>query len=211
MRNFKIPDNFPKEIINESSGRPSLEGKGDLLKDEDEEVVNKKDPRNKYIKPEDIADNSYLSYGEDDDEDDNKDLDEENYVLTEEEIEKEAQEKERALSFKKKLELEWAENHPEVKSVINGEVVHSNSRGLVEGLNGDSKVESLNEEVLGINPISGKMRAEAYLNYGINSKIDIRRGARKNSESCRRDNLKTELPLKKERRSRGLLRGLFKN
>jgi hypothetical protein len=210
MRNFKIPDNFPKEIIKESLGRPALKDDEEgLLVDEDEEILNKNNPYNKYVRDEDIADNSYLSYGEGDD--DNKDLDEENYILTEEEIEEEAREKERALSFKKQLELEWAENHPEVKSVINGEVAHSNSRGLVESLNGDSKVESLNEEALGIDPISRKMRAEAYIDYGRNSKIDIRRGARKNSESCRRDNLKTELPLKKERRSRGLLRGLFKN
>ncbi len=181
-------------------GRPSLEGRGDLLKDEDEEIVNKNDPRNKHVKPEDIADNSYLSYGESNDDGD-QDLDEDNYMLTDEEIEKEAQEKERALSFKKQSELEWSEDYSEIKSVTNGEVVHSNSKEFIENLNGDSKDESLNKETLEIKPISGRMRAEAWRVY---NKGYI-------APDKNRGNLKTELPSKRKRRNRGLLRGLFKN
>lgn len=205
MRNFKTPDNFPKPIIKESLDRPSLSGRGGSL--EDEEIISN-NSRKQYIKPDDISDNSYLSYGEDDD---NQGIEEDNYMLTDEEIEKEARKKEEALFSKKQSELEWAENHPEVRSAINGEVAHSNSKELVENLSGDGNDESLNEESLGINPISGKMRAESYLNYGINSKIDIRRDKNKSSESCRRDNLKTEPSTRKERRLRGVIRNFFKN
>jgi hypothetical protein len=203
MRNFKIPDKFPKPIINESLDRPSLSGKGDLLKDEDKKIVNKNDPRNKYVRPKDIADNSYLSYGEDNDDDEEEGLDEDNYMLTDEEIEKIAQEKERDLSFKKQSESEWAENHPEVKSVISGEVVHSNGNGLPEDLNDDEGVAVLNGEEFDVKLSSRSMRS------GAGPDFNEERWA--NKKKYPHDNLKTELPSKKERRSRGLLRGLFKN
>ena len=66
MKKFKFPQKIElTPHINESGDRSGRKPTGHLLEDEDELLVDKNNPKYKYIKPEDIADYSYLSYGED--------------------------------------------------------------------------------------------------------------------------------------------------
>lgn len=196
MINFKTPDNFPKPIINEFKDRRNRKAEGTLPIDDDEAIVYKNDPRNKYVKPEDVADDSYLNYGE---EVDDKELgDEENYMLTEEEIEKEARGKEADMRTK---QLGQNKNYSKDHTSIIGEVAHSDDSKLSEDLSKNGEDEILDEKNLGIKSIYREMRAaSARLDRGGFIKPD------KN-----RDNLKTELPSKRKRRNRGLLRNFFKN
>ncbi len=72
------------------------------------------------------------------------------------------------------------------------------------------RVEKEYGGVEGVAISDSRMRAEAYKNMGLNSKIDIRAGVHGNKESHGEYNLKTEPPQKKERRLRKLIRTFMK-
>ncbi len=182
---------------------------------EDEELVNINNPSNKFVHPEDVADNSYLSYGEGGDEEaiDNEEIDEDNHLLTDEEIEELT-----AIRAKNKKDLGRDEFYsikninPENSGKIgaanisakDGEILINRepAKGKGLGLNRNSlmtaeerrilaeKYENLEEPVP-----SGKMRAAAH-KAGLHSNIE-KNDVSRHGQSHRD---------KKERPDRGLLR-----
>ncbi|MCF7820630.1 MAG: hypothetical protein K9M44_04140 [Candidatus Pacebacteria bacterium] len=72
MFNFKPKFTDEKATIKESVDRKNRQPKGELPVDEDEELVNKNDPRKKFISPEDVADDydftDHIKLGDDNEE-----------------------------------------------------------------------------------------------------------------------------------------------
>jgi len=191
---------------------------------EDEELANVNNPSNKFVRPEDVADNSYLSFGEEEGGEAliNEEIDEENHLLTDEEVEEIAAIREKNRKDLGRDEFYTIKNlSPENSgkigaahvSVKDGEILINREHGKAGAVDKESGVglksfihSSMTEkekqiiaekyENLEESVPSGKMRLEAYKGGAIDSSI-ARRSSSRHGQSHRD---------KKEKPDRSLLR-----
>lgn len=236
MKNFKFKDENLKPVIKESVDRNTFKVKGDLPKHEDDEWVNRNNPSNKYTSPEDIEsdhslpdefeEESYSPLTPAEDEDDFFSDYEEKTNGDELELEENDENRISNQEFNnleaKKL-YQVREAIKENKGKI-GSASVSADEGRVDvfrepATNSDkfhftpmskTEKEKLMEQYEYYDEIapSGKMRSEAYKDYMINSKIELR-SSKKHGESHRGDNMKTLSDAKLQKQNRNVLKKLF--
>lgn len=223
MREFFKNDSDKKELkINESLDRANRQPLGETSVDEDDEQVNVNSPTHKYKTDKDVADNSYLEFGEQinlaDEEDINEDED-----LNELE--------EQAVPMKNfGTGYQVKEINPDNTGIIGAASISGQEKKIIlnreagdpvfqKNTFGESKSQAeqeiirqeLEEKYGHLETVAtpdNRIRAEAYKNLGYNSKIDIR--TETFGESHQGDNLKTMPDRKKQRGLRSLIREFIK-
>ncbi len=223
MREFFKNDEDLKELkINESLDRNNRQPLGETRPDEDDEQVNANSPRHKYKTEKDVADNSYLEFGEqinleeDEDVDEDDDLNKlENQAVPMkdfgtgyrvEEINPDNTGIIGAASIsgqEKKIILNREEGEPVYQKNTYGESKSQAEQEIIR-----KELEEKYGHLETTNVPDSRIRAESYQNIGLNSKIDIRSAAY--GESHKGDNLKTMPDRKKQRGLRSLIREFIK-
>lgn len=223
MREIFKKDEDTKELkINESLDRENRQPLGETAPDEDEEQVNTNSPRHKYKTDKDVSDNSYLEFGEQINLENNDDVTEDDDLN---ELENQAVP---INDFGAGYRVE--EINPDNTGIIGAASISGQEKKIILNREDGEPIYQINtygesksqteqeiirkelEEKYGhletADVPDNRIRAEAYKNLGLNSKIDIRSEAF--GESHQGDNLKTMPDRKKQRSLRSLIREFIK-
>ncbi|PKM89392.1 hypothetical protein CVU83_00015 [Candidatus Falkowbacteria bacterium HGW-Falkowbacteria-2] len=209
--NFNVEANILGTQLNEALDRKNRRPLGETPADEDEEIVDANNPKYGYKTVEDIADNSYEGFGE-----------EEGSEEADQEIEESFPASELASNL---ADYKIEELNPEVSGPIGAASISGSEKTI--SINREEGREKIMSDVEAVKDVEmmmeegeeekyeelvesadSRMRAESFRNGGQGSRINVRQEAFRESHAG--DNLKTMPEAKKQRSFRSIIRNFIK-